>query len=173
MRLLLGLSLTSLGLVALPTSVAASVRLDVRLGLAAALLSVALYGLGLLLCLSWDRGRLLRRLARDARTCPYAFEAYCAALLDRAGWDAEVVGGSGDQGADVIARRRHESIVLQCKLYARPVGNRAVQEAHAGRGMHETELAAVVAPAGFTRAAHAAAEQLDVQLLAPSDLADV
>ena len=48
------------------------------------------------------------------------------------GWDAHATQGSGDQGKDVIAKRDGVSSAIQCKLYSKPVGNKAVQEALAG-----------------------------------------
>ena len=60
---------------------------------------------------------------------PLAFEGYCADLLSNAGWNASITKGSGDQGIDIIAVKNGIKIVLQCKKYSSPVGNKAVQEA--------------------------------------------
>jgi HJR/Mrr/RecB family endonuclease len=40
------------------------------------------------------------------------------------GYRATVLGGSGDQGVDVIATAGKERIAIQCKNYAKPVGNK-------------------------------------------------
>ena len=45
------------------------------------------------------------------------------------------------------------SVVLQCKLYARPVGNKAVQEVAAARTFYDAGFAAVVSNADYTEAA--------------------
>ena len=68
---------------------------------------------------------------------PAEFEGFCAEELRQSGWNARVTLQSRDQGVDVVADKNNVSIVLQCKLYAGPVGNKAVQEATAGRA-HRT-----------------------------------
>ena len=104
---------------------------------------------------------------------PGDFERWCAATLRRAGWRTRLTGGSGDQGADVVAERDGLAVVLQCKLYAKPVGNKAVQEAFAARHHYGAAHAAVVTNAGFTRAAAELAGTTGVALLHYSELADL
>jgi restriction system protein len=101
---------------------------------------------------------------------PQDYEHHCADLLRRSGWTAEVTGMSGDQGADVVAERDGVSIAIQCKLFSKPVGNKAVQEAHAAAGFVETGHAAVVTNAAYTRSAEALAHKLGVLLLHHSEL---
>ncbi|ACA18762.1 restriction endonuclease [Methylobacterium sp. 4-46] len=100
-----------------------------------------------------------------------AYERYCAALLERAGWAARATRASGDQGADVIAEQRGVRLVLQCKRYTKPVGNAAVQEVVAARSYWSADWAAVVSNAGFTPAARKLAAATDVLLLHHDDLA--
>ena len=95
---------------------------------------------------------------------PIAFEHRCADILRRAGWDARVVGGSGDQGADVVGERDGVQLVVQCKRYSKPIGNKAVQEAVAARAYYRADLAAVVGTAPFTDSAHDLAEATGVIL---------
>ncbi|MEK4035181.1 restriction endonuclease [Methylocystis sp. IM2] len=59
---------------------------------------------------------------------PQEYEHYCAALLRESRWAARVTRASGDQGVDIVAEKRGARIVVQCKKYRKPVGNRAVQE---------------------------------------------
>ncbi|ACL59033.1 restriction endonuclease [Methylobacterium nodulans] len=99
-----------------------------------------------------------------------AYERFCAALLERAGWDARPTRASGDQGADVIAEQDGLRLVLQCKRYAKPVGNAAVQEVVAARSYWQADWAAVVSNAGFTPAARKLAGATDVLLLHHDDL---
>jgi restriction system protein len=56
------------------------------------------------------------QLEFDPDTTPAEFEQWCAARLARFGWRTRTVEGSGDQGADVIAERRRQRAVIQCKL---------------------------------------------------------
>ncbi|WP_458094994.1 restriction endonuclease [Roseomonas sp. WA12] len=102
---------------------------------------------------------------------PREFEQHCADALAARGWSVTLGRGSADQGVDVFARKGGRSVVLQCKLYTRPVGNKAVQEALAGRGYAGADGAAVVSNAPYTPAAHALAARVGVLLLHTADLA--
>jgi len=84
---------------------------------------------------------------------PGEFEASCAERLRRAGWNARVIGRSGDQGVDVIAERGNVRVALQCKLYSTPIGNKAVQEIVAGRVHYDAQHAAVVSNRPYTPSA--------------------
>ena len=106
----------------------------------------------------------------DPRMPPIEYERLCALLLRRAGWDARVTAGGGDQGTDVLAHRGRRSLVLQCKLYGRPVGNRAVQQVAAARAHHHADYAAVVSNADFTRHARELAASNQVELLHHEEL---
>ena len=101
---------------------------------------------------------------------PLGFERHCAALLRAAGWHATLTAGSGDQGVDVLARRGDLSLVVQCKFYSKPIGNRAVQEAIAGQSFTGATHAAVVSNQPYTSAARDLAQRTRVMLLTPADL---
>ncbi len=77
---------------------------------------------------------------------------------------------SGDQGADIIARRTGVSLVVQCKLYSGLIGNAAVQEAIAARAFYGATYAAVVSNQLYTPAARELAKRADVALLSPVEL---
>lgn len=101
---------------------------------------------------------------------PIAFEHHCAELLRNDGWDARVTQASGDQGIDVIATRGNVKAVFQCKKYAQPVGNGAVQEIVAGKQFEQADIAAVVSNATFTPSAKQLAGTTGVHLLHYSEL---
>jgi hypothetical protein len=92
------------------------------------------------------------------------FELYVAALLRAMGHNTRVLGGSGDQGVDLIVDYFGERVAIQCKNYAKPVGNKPVQEVFTGAKHHGCRQAWVVAPAGFTRGAFALASSVGVKL---------
>jgi len=92
------------------------------------------------------------------------FEVFVADLMRAMGYRATVMGGSGDQGVDVIAVAESERIAIQCKNYKKAVGNRLVQEVFAGARHHGCQRAWVVAPAGFTKGAHELARSVGVLL---------
>lgn len=93
------------------------------------------------------------------------YETLCRSLLEADGWRVASTPVTGDQGADLIAEAQRLRVIIQCKFHARPVGNKAVQEAHAALGFHGGDLAAVVSNASFTRSAQALARTTGVMLL--------
>ena len=104
---------------------------------------------------------------------PAAFEAHCARLLALQGWSTRTTALTGDQGADIIAEKDGLRLIVQCKLLGRPVGNKAVQEAHAAKTHFGARHAAVVTNADFTRSARDLAATTGVLLLHHSQLGDV
>jgi restriction system protein len=80
---------------------------------------------------------------------------------------------SRDQGVDVVAEKDGCRVVLQCKLYARPVGNKAVQETAAGRAYEQADYGAVVTNHKYTLAAEQLAATNGVLLLHYRDLPDL
>lgn len=103
---------------------------------------------------------------------PYEFEGLCAKVLRDHGWDASPTSGSGDQGADVIAKKSGKTLVLQCKLYSQPVGNKAVQEVIAAKSYYGADHAAVVTNASYTVSAKDLAHVSGVSLLSFGALVD-
>lgn len=101
---------------------------------------------------------------------PAEFEGFCAEELRREGWNARVTMQSRDQGVDVVAEKGSVRIVLQCKLYARPVGNKAVQEAAAARAFEQANYGAVVSNNSYTSAAQQLASSNQILLLHYRDL---
>jgi restriction system protein len=129
-------------------------------------------------------GRIAERVAEAAkerpafqalpdRATPSEFEAFCAEQLRQAGWDAHVTKASRDQGVDVVATKNGVRVILQCKLYGKPVGNKAVQEAAAGRSHEGARYAGVVSNRGFTSAAEELARTNDVLLLHHTQLCEL
>jgi restriction system protein len=101
---------------------------------------------------------------------PQDFERYCALVLRERKWDARLTPPSGDQGVDIVADKRGLRIVVQCKKYAKPVGNRAVQEIVAGIAHQDAQRGVVVATSGYTSSAIKLAASNEVLLLHYSEL---
>ena len=101
------------------------------------------------------------------------YETLCRNLLQARGWTVETTPVTGDQGADLIADAGGCRVVIQCKFYSKPVGNKAVQEAHAAVGFHAGDRAAVVSNASFTKAARQLADANGVLLLHHDQLPDL
>ncbi len=109
----------------------------------------------------------------DPATIPtdgFEFEHWVAENLKTFGWDAKATSGSGDQGIDVIATKDGKTVGLQCKLFSSPVGNKAVQEAHAGKTFHQMDVVGVISNASYTKSAKALATDTGVKLLSHHDI---
>lgn len=105
-----------------------------------------------------------------ASMTPVEFEAFCAEKLRACGWNVSLTSLSHDQGVDVIAEKNGVRVVLQCKLYSNPVGNKAVQEVAAGRVHQQAEYGAVVTNSTFTTSAKQLATTNEIRLLHYTDL---
>lgn len=104
---------------------------------------------------------------------PVEYEHFVADLLKSMGWDAKLTKASGDQGVDIIAKKRELSVAIQCKLYSNPVGNAAVQEVIAGKIFEKTQFAAVVTNNRFTTSAKKLAATSEVLLLHHDELLNI
>lgn len=61
------------------------------------------------------------KLAQLASLTPEGFEEFVAEVFEAMGYQVERVGGTGDEGADLVARRDGMRAVIQCKYHARGV----------------------------------------------------
>ena len=102
---------------------------------------------------------------RTTNLTPGDYEYFIASELKSLGFTARTTKASGDQGADVLAEKNGVSFAIQCKMYSKPVGNKAVQEANAGRDFYKKDYGVVVSNAKFTKSAQQAASACGVILL--------
>lgn len=101
---------------------------------------------------------------------PLEYEKYITNQLKEMGFNARTTKASGDQGADVIAKKDGVSFAIQCKMYTGSVGNKAVQEANAGRDFYKCDYGVVVSNAQFTKSAKQAANACNIILLNDAQL---
>jgi len=101
------------------------------------------------------------------------YEKLCKSILEQNGWQCRLTQQSGDQGADIIAKRQSKVMAFQCKRYAASVGNKAIQEVHAAKGHYKADDCAVVSNADYTKSARELAQSLNVLLLHHSDLDNI
>ena len=131
--------------------------------------------LGLFLIVAWLWWRRARLRTPTARELVARFEAvssmsggqfeiFTVDLFRAMGHQTTVMGGSGDQGVDLIVQYEGRRAAIQCKNYKKRVGNKPVQEVYAGAKHHCCELAWVVAPAGYTKGALELARSVGVSL---------
>ena len=98
------------------------------------------------------------------------YEQFCKSILEEAGWVVEDTPTSGDQGVDLIASIEDLRVCIQCKCFAKPVGNKAVQEVAAGMIHWNGTHAVVVGKSGFTKSAQNLAGSNKVILISDSEL---
>ena len=110
---------------------------------------------------------------RPGKETPQQYEIKIATELRNLGFVARTTKASGDQGADVLASKNGMSFAIQCKMYSKPVGNKAVQEANAGRDFYKKDYGVVVSNAGFTKSARQAANACGIILLNDNQLEDL
>jgi restriction endonuclease Mrr len=98
---------------------------------------------------------------------PSAFEKYVGSIYRLLGFKVTLIGGTGDQGVDVIASADQERIAIQVKRYGfdNHVGVSAVQEVFTGKAIYNCQKAEIVTTSTFTKAAIEMAKQLDVKCL--------
>ena len=101
---------------------------------------------------------------------PYEYEECIADEFNALGWECRVTSGSGDQGADVIAQKQGLRLIIQCKLYSSPIGNKAVQEVAAAKTFYRGNYAAVITNNTFTASAKQLADSLGVKLIHHSQI---
>lgn len=95
----------------------------------------------------------------------HTFEYFCADILKRNGYfNVHVTPGSGDQGIDIIAQKDEIKFAIQCKCYQADIGNKAIQEAYAGKRFYECHIAIVMTNSYFTKSAIALADKNGVIL---------
>lgn len=82
------------------------------------------------------------------------FEDYVKEVLKKNGYKkVRLTKASGDYGVDILAEYKGVTYAFQCKLYAKPVGVAAVQQAYAGCEYYGCDEAIVVTNNTFTKAA--------------------
>lgn len=93
------------------------------------------------------------------------FEYYCADILSKNGFqNVKVTQGSRDQGIDILAEKDGIKYGIQCKCYSSAIGNKAVQEAFAGKTYYGCHVAVVLTNRHFTRSAKQLSETNNVLL---------
>lgn len=93
------------------------------------------------------------------------FENFCAEILEHNAFtNVSVTSGSSDQGIDILAEKSGIKYGIQCKCYSSSVGNKAVQEALAGRSYYGCHVGAVLTNQYFTQSAKELAERAGILL---------
>ena len=99
------------------------------------------------------------------------FENHLARLLRENGFtDVSGTPATGDQGADLIAKRNNKTIIVQAKRYDGTVGNKAVQEVASAVKFYGADEGWVITNSLFTKSAKILANKLGIRLIDGVDL---
>lgn len=85
------------------------------------------------------------------------FERFVGKLYTRLGYSVSLTRGGADQGVDLILCKDGQQIAVQAKRWAGPVGNKAVQEAIAGKLYYGCSHAMIITTSTFSNSAVALA----------------
>ncbi len=99
------------------------------------------------------------------------FENHIADLLRKNGF-TNIVGTpkTGDQGADLIAKKNNKTVIIQAKRYENSVGNKAVQEVIGAIRFYNGDEGWVITNSKFTKSARELADKNNIKLIDGSDL---
>lgn len=118
----------------------------------------------------WQRKTLLKRNWRAMRG--YEWEQYLVEVCTALGAKVERIGGSGDQGVDLIVEYEAKRIAVQAKGYEAPVNNKAVQEVYAGMAHHRCTACAVIINSRFRKSAIEIADSTFCNLIGEDEFPD-
>jgi len=94
------------------------------------------------------------------------FEGFVSKLLKDLGYiDVRGTAITGDQGADIIAKKGNKTVLIQAKRYYKPVGNKAVQEIVGALKYYNGEEGWVITNSTFTPGAKSLAQKNGIKLI--------
>ena len=99
------------------------------------------------------------------------FETFFSKVLKENGYtDVSGTPATGDQGADILAKKNGKTIVIQAKRWEGTVGNKAVQEVIGAMKFYGGDEGWVVTNSLFTSSAKALAQKANIRLVDGNDL---
>lgn len=94
------------------------------------------------------------------------FEHEIRDLVESFGYQAESTTPSYDFGVDVVARRNHRHVVIQCKLYGKgSIGGDTIMKLVGSRQFFKATDAICITTSRFTKQAREIAEKEDIRLI--------
>lgn len=107
-----------------------------------------------------------KRIRSGGYRTPYEYEEYVGSLLAYKGYkNVQVTPKSGDYGADIICKdKKGNKYAVQCKMYSKPVGYKAVEEVLGAMHYYNCNKAIVVTNSTYTKQAVEAADKVGVVL---------
>lgn len=93
------------------------------------------------------------------------FEEFIARFFVSKGYAVQTTKVSGDHGIDLFAKKRQEYIGIQCKRWAKPVGEPVIRDFYGSLLNSEAKLGIVIATSGFTSQAIGFAHGKQIKLI--------
>lgn len=103
----------------------------------------------------------------------FEFEEFIGTLFRKIGYKVVVTKKSNDQGIDIIVQDDFIKIGIQAKCYNGVVGNKAIQEAVAGKSYYKCDKALVITNSSFTQSAIELAKCNYVGLISRQELSEM
>ena len=103
----------------------------------------------------------------------FEFEEFIGYIFKKIGYEVIVTKKSNDQGIDIIAKDNFTKIGIQAKCYSGSVGNKAIQEAVAGKSYYKCDKVIVITNSSFTQSAIELAKCNNVGLISRKELSEM
>lgn len=103
----------------------------------------------------------------------YEFEEFIGYIFKKMGYKVVVTTKSNDQGIDIIVEDDFIKIGIQAKCYNSVVGNKAIQEAVAGKLYYKCDKVLVITNSSFTQSAIELAKCNHVGLISRKELSEM
>ena len=103
----------------------------------------------------------------------FEFEEFIGYLFKKIGYEVIVTKKSNDQGIDIIVKDDFTKIGIQAKCYSGSVGNKAIQEAVAGKSYYKCDKVIVITNSSFTQSAIELAKCNNVGLISRKELSEM
>ena len=115
---------------------------------------------------SWSRGKTEFWLSLDG----WEFEDELAGLYRQLGYKATMTPATGDDGIDIILKKKNKTIIVQCKAHAKPVGSKTVRELLGALIHSKADEAILACTSGFTPRAKSFATNHPIKLISLTDI---
>lgn len=116
--------------------------------------------------LAEERRKATQTIEGLRRLAPGEFEAYVRDLLETLGYQKVTLrGGSGDQGADVLAEKNGDKVAIQCKRYKGMVGPHEVRALIGAMGLADAQRGLLITTGMFSIQAEKIADEAPIETI--------
>jgi restriction system protein len=101
------------------------------------------------------------------------FKEFTASLFREMGYTVEITPGTSDNGIDLLLRKNHQLIAVQCKRWSAPVREPVVRDFYSALMSSGAQFGYLVTTSTFTSHAYSFAEGKPIQLVDLEALIDL